>query len=655
MPIPTIIICLLPITNIYKRNKHDKDKMKVFNKKLTSIVTGEKIYEPKYNHKAPLKLGAGTYGSVWRIGTESGDVAVKQAYFGDDEDKDGVDRSLLLEAGILAGVNHPNVIKILDVALSDTHMAIVLPLAKKTLRDYINDDYPNLSRDVIVANAKLFALQLARGIAYLHSLDILHGDLKPDNTLLYEEEGCPPKVVITDFGIASTAACYEYTIFHTIFTLWYRPPEILLDGKYTFAGDSWALGCMVAELLTSKATFNGDSVNEMLFLIFHRLGKPDETTWPGVTRLPAWSSDYLRQIQALKRKRPIPVTRDFMSVTEHEYDKSARYAYYRGDVRTALDQPEQDFLNALLVLDPKKRLRMSDVPNNAWLRETTTTLTCYSAPETQEESCSVLLMNRLPALRGDPEIVFGTLPYTYFYSRAVKYGYSDKTIALMISILHRYGGLKDPRKSIGDDYLFFGAAFLIAVMLTTDKPLSSSVLEKSLDISSKQFADAEQEIIKTIGTDLLVTTTYDLVKNYAQRYANIVFDTARTLLLFSYYTLVTVDTPIDLVALVCIMFACSATSIPFVDQDAITKYPQEEIESVISIFVSSVAAIINSVKPKIRKETFEHTNRGPIDSHIILGNIPLMQEAINPKYLILDVEKDVENLLEGLSKIKIIS
>ena len=51
-------------------------------------------------------------------------------------------------------------------------------------------------------------------------------------------------------------------------TRWYRAPELLVgDTKYTSAVDVWAVGCVLAELITGKALFMGNSDLDMLFLI----------------------------------------------------------------------------------------------------------------------------------------------------------------------------------------------------------------------------------------------------------------------------------------------------------------------------------------------------------------------------------------------------
>ncbi|KAF5195015.1 Cyclin-dependent kinase b2-1 [Thalictrum thalictroides] len=74
-------------------------------------------------------------------------------------------------------------------------------------------------------------------------------------------------------------------------TLHYQAPEVLLqDPHYSIEADMWSVGCIFAELATTKVLFPGnkDSVTQ-INLIFSKLGTPDEETWPGVTNLKMWS------------------------------------------------------------------------------------------------------------------------------------------------------------------------------------------------------------------------------------------------------------------------------------------------------------------------------------------------------------------------------
>ena len=74
-------------------------------------------------------------------------------------------------------------------------------------------------------------------------------------------------------------------------TLWYRAPEILLGTlEYSTAVDIWSVGAIFIEMITKMPLFPGDSEIDQLYRIFRTLGTPNETIWPGVTKL----KDYKR-------------------------------------------------------------------------------------------------------------------------------------------------------------------------------------------------------------------------------------------------------------------------------------------------------------------------------------------------------------------------
>ncbi|KAE8692585.1 Kinase superfamily protein isoform 3 [Hibiscus syriacus] len=66
-----------------------------------------------------------------------------------------------------------------------------------------------------------------------------------------------------------------------------KAPELLLGaGQYSTAIDMWSLGCIMAELLPKEALFSGKTEFDQLDKIFRTLGTPNETMWPGFSKLP---------------------------------------------------------------------------------------------------------------------------------------------------------------------------------------------------------------------------------------------------------------------------------------------------------------------------------------------------------------------------------
>jgi serine/threonine protein kinase len=73
----------------------------------------------------------------------------------------------------------------------------------------------------------------------------------------------------------------------------YRAPDVLLGSrKYSTPVDIWSIGCIFAEMINGNPLFTGTSEETQLDTIFRHLGTPDESTFPGISELPDWRSDF---------------------------------------------------------------------------------------------------------------------------------------------------------------------------------------------------------------------------------------------------------------------------------------------------------------------------------------------------------------------------
>ncbi|XP_031681173.1 cyclin-dependent kinase 4 isoform X2 [Oncorhynchus kisutch] len=117
--------------------------------------------------------------------------------------------------------------------------------------------------------------QLLCGLAFLHSNRVVHRDLKPENILVTSRG----QVKLADFGLARIYS-YHMALTPVVVTLWYRPPEVLLQSTYATPVDIWSTGCIFAEMFRRKPLFCGDSEVDQLGKIFNVIGLPPEEEWP---------------------------------------------------------------------------------------------------------------------------------------------------------------------------------------------------------------------------------------------------------------------------------------------------------------------------------------------------------------------------------------
>lgn len=102
---------------------------------------------------------------------------------------------------------------------------------------------------------KFFVAQIAIGLGYLHSKQIVYRDLKLENILI----GDDGYLLISDFGISKKIDKEGEQTYTQCGTLEYMAPEMLkakgAKSGYDFAADWWALGTLIYELLVGKPPF----------------------------------------------------------------------------------------------------------------------------------------------------------------------------------------------------------------------------------------------------------------------------------------------------------------------------------------------------------------------------------------------------------------
>jgi serine/threonine protein kinase len=106
---------------------------------------------------------------------------------------------------------------------------------------------------------RMYARQMFIGLLHMVKCNVLHGDIKLDNILISKDL---KTVQICDFGTADWS--HEAVITPYMVSRYYRPPEICLGLKYSFAMDLWSVGVCLFELYTGKFMFTGRNNNEML-------------------------------------------------------------------------------------------------------------------------------------------------------------------------------------------------------------------------------------------------------------------------------------------------------------------------------------------------------------------------------------------------------
>lgn len=229
------------------------------------------------------------------------------------------------EIQALSVSNHPNIVKLHEVVQNPPNVSLVMEYLPFTLANVISSSV--LPESIV----KGIMVMLLRGLGHLHQNGIIHRDIKPTN-LLMSSSGV---LKICDLGLcrilpeklAGIGAqktgddTHAWTL--QVGTSFYRAPELLLgDRGYGEAIDTWAVGCVMAELLNGKPLFPGQGEIDQIGIITNLLGSPDETRWQGFSQL-ADSGQIL-----FKEKQPANVAEVFPSWSAEALDLFQKFIVY---------------------------------------------------------------------------------------------------------------------------------------------------------------------------------------------------------------------------------------------------------------------------------------------------------------------------------------
>ncbi|KAI9305072.1 cyclin-dependent kinase 2 [Cunninghamella echinulata] len=230
------------------------------------------------------KIGKGGYGVVFKAReTRTRNIVAVKTFM---ERSSGIPNTTIREIAILKELQHPNVIKMIDIVVQLSKMYLILEYYDMNLKEYIK----STQREGMTDNhIKSFLHQIVSGLHYCHSHGIIHRDLKPHNVLINHTG----RVCIADFGLSRTFDIRSFPFTPRNTTLTYRAPEMLLSVKdYSLPVDIWSIGCIFIECMTLQALFRCDTEVSQIISIFKIFGKPTESVWQGVESLDYFDNSY---------------------------------------------------------------------------------------------------------------------------------------------------------------------------------------------------------------------------------------------------------------------------------------------------------------------------------------------------------------------------
>lgn len=230
-------------------------------------------------------IGRGAFGVVFLAHDPDLDrkVAVKLVRLGERAPE--LARRAILEAKAMARLSHPNVVTVHDVGTFEGGVYLAMELVEGTTLSAWLQARPRTWQAIVEVFAKA-----GDGLVAAHEVGLVHRDFKPDNVLIAESPGGPPRVLVTDFGLAranldesasraGTSARgravhavgsiaplpMNRTVEGSVLgTPAYMAPEQLRGETIDHRADVFAFGVSLFEALSGKLPFPGDSPEELL-------------------------------------------------------------------------------------------------------------------------------------------------------------------------------------------------------------------------------------------------------------------------------------------------------------------------------------------------------------------------------------------------------
>ncbi|KAH9603358.1 hypothetical protein KSS87_006925 [Heliosperma pusillum] len=211
----------------------------------------------------------GAFGKLYRGTYEGEEVAIKilERPENDQERAQSMEQQFQQEVMMLATLRHSNIVRFIGGCRKPMVWCIVTEYAKGgSVRQFLTNRH---NRSVPLKLAVKQALDVARGMEYVHGLGFIHRDLKSDNLLIFADKS----IKIADFGVARIEVQTEGMTPETGTYRW-MAPEMIQHRPYTQKVDVYSFGIVLWELITGKLPFQNMTAVQAAFAVVNKGYRP---------------------------------------------------------------------------------------------------------------------------------------------------------------------------------------------------------------------------------------------------------------------------------------------------------------------------------------------------------------------------------------------
>jgi serine/threonine protein kinase len=173
-----------------------------------------------------------------------------------NKEKKTVNQKVLLkEAEICLKLNHKNIIKYYEIYEDIKYINIVMEQGQTDLFEFLIKSPLGYFPDEIAVD---FLIQIFSAIDYLHSINIVHCDIKPENFVLKINK-TKTELKLVDFGNIRRKPKDKERLNNFSGTREYMAPEALENYGFNEKVDEWAAGVIMYNMLTGADPFSSDN------------------------------------------------------------------------------------------------------------------------------------------------------------------------------------------------------------------------------------------------------------------------------------------------------------------------------------------------------------------------------------------------------------